>query len=492
MANAPAHPLFSALLAEPNSQNVPAQEQAENVRANVTRLAPSFCAHFGLAENPFGVTPDSRYLYNAWTHHKAFQALVGGIECGIGFQALIAVPGMGKTTLLYQLLERFEPTARTAFVFQTQCNSREFMQYLLSELGTSAAGQELVVMHEMLNRLLLREAEARRRVIAVIDEAQNLDNSVLETVRLLSDFETRSDKLIQIVIAGQQQLAEKLAQPELAQVRQRIPIVMRLEPLGPQETKQYIRHRLTIAGHNGDELFMPEALEVIWEYSHGVPRMINTICFRTLVDGYSLKLHAIHADLARHVIAELDLSSTSKSAGPERAVQRSPDLEEQLQAQDLGDALALVAERARAVTSATSAAVGFLKNGSIVCAATSGRGTPALGTPIELTTGLAGQCVRTGKVLSCRDTDTDSRVNSLVCREIGVRSILSIPFCDGGRSVGLIQIFSSEPNKFDELHLLKLKTMLESMIPVRAGKSTTTSQSLPVLPQLEMEKAFVR
>ena len=172
-----------------------AQNERLELREKSTR---SLCEHFRLAENPFGVTPDPRYLYDSWTHHQALNALVGGTQPGIGFQSLIAMPGIGKTTVLFRLLEQFEPVSCIAFLFQTQCSSREFLQYLLSELGSPSKGQEMVEMHETLNRLVLRESKAGRRVIVVIDEAHNLEPSVLETVRLLSDFETKQEKLIRL------------------------------------------------------------------------------------------------------------------------------------------------------------------------------------------------------------------------------------------------------------------------------------------------------
>ena len=158
---------------------------------------------FGLREHPFGVTPDPRYLYLSPGPREALASLFYGIESERGFLALIAPPGMGKTTLLFHLLEKFRTSARTAFLFQTQCTSREFMRFLLAELGYETGDHDFVRMHEEFNQHLLREARAGNRFIVVVDEAQNLDPSVLETIRLLSDFETPQAKLLQIVLAGQ-------------------------------------------------------------------------------------------------------------------------------------------------------------------------------------------------------------------------------------------------------------------------------------------------
>jgi len=188
-----------------------------------------FLKFFGLTEQPFGVTPDPKYLYLSSAHREALASMFYGIEAGRGFLALIAQQGMGKTTLLFHLLEKFRSSARTAFLFQTQCTSREFMRFLLAELGYETADQDFVRMHEEFNRQLLREARAGKRFIIVVDEAQNLDASVLETIRLLSDFETPRAKLLQIVLAGQPELADKLAGRNLAQLRQRISLVSGLK-----------------------------------------------------------------------------------------------------------------------------------------------------------------------------------------------------------------------------------------------------------------------
>ena len=168
-----------------------------------------FLEHYGLRDQPFGVTPDPRYLYFGATHREALASLYYGIETGCGFMTLIAPPGMGKTTLLLHLLDRVRNSAQTVFLFQTQCDSREFLRCLLTDLGIDAREQNLAHMHEALNSVLLSNARTGRRFVLVIDEAQNLGHSVLETVRLLSDFETTSAKLLQIVLSGQPQLADR-------------------------------------------------------------------------------------------------------------------------------------------------------------------------------------------------------------------------------------------------------------------------------------------
>src|SRR5438445_10711774 len=207
-----------------------------------------FLKFFGLRQQPFGFSPDPSFLYLSSAHREALASLSYGIEAGCGFLALIAKTGTGKTTLLFHLLEKFRSSARTAFLFQTQCSSREFMRFLLAELGYQDDGQDFVRLHEEFNRRLLQEARAGNRFIVVIDEAQNLAPEVLETVRLLSDFETPRAKLLQIILSGQPELATKLASAGLAQLRQRSSIVNQLEPLASWETKKYIEHGLQVAG----------------------------------------------------------------------------------------------------------------------------------------------------------------------------------------------------------------------------------------------------
>ena len=235
--------------------------------------------HFGLRENAFGVTPDPRFLFLSQTHREALASLVNGIDCDFGFQVLVAQPGMGKTTLLFNFLERFRTTAHTAFLFQPQPNPCELLQSVLLELGTNSEETSLRKLSEQLNQVLTRAARERRRVIVVLDEAQNLDFAVLEALRQLSNFETASTKLMQIVLAGQPQLAKKLALPEQEQLMQRISAFGRLSPLALNETKAYIDHRLATAGYPGGDLFTLGAVRNIWDHSRGIPRTINTLCF---------------------------------------------------------------------------------------------------------------------------------------------------------------------------------------------------------------------
>ncbi len=279
-----------------------------------------FLEFFGMREQPFGVTPDPRFLYLSPMHREALASLYYGIESGRGFLSMIARPGMGKTTLLFQLLEEFRNAARTAFLFQTQCDSRDFIRFLLAELGIDTKEQDRVKMHEEFNAVLLREMKAGKRFVVVIDEAQNLDDSVLETVRLLSNFETPRAKLMQIILAGQPELADKLARPNLSQLRQRISIVSRLDPLSPLYVHEYIQHRLRLAGYKGPRLFLPEAENVIIERSEGIPRTINNLCFNALSLAYALGKRQVDRSLVEEISGDLDFDAFTTKRAPQYTI----------------------------------------------------------------------------------------------------------------------------------------------------------------------------
>jgi general secretion pathway protein A len=254
-----------------------------------------FLDHFALNEQPFGVTPDPRFLYLGSKHRQALTALQYGTDLNRGFLTLIAPPGMGKTSLLFQFLEGLRDKARTAFLFQTDGDSRDLMRHLLADLDLDCEGKDLPEMRLILNQFLTREMNAGRSFILVIDEAQNLDEKVLESVRLLSNFETPWMKLMQIVLAGQPQLADRLALPSMAQLRQRVSFSIRIEPLVGEEVTAYINHRLWVAGYKSSTLF-----------SEGIPRNINNICFSAMSLAWALKQKNIDRDMMRDVLSDMD------------------------------------------------------------------------------------------------------------------------------------------------------------------------------------------
>jgi type II secretory pathway predicted ATPase ExeA len=269
--------------------------------------------YYNLREQPFGVTPDPRYLYASATHREALGSLLYGLEAGRGFVALIAQPGMGKTTLLFQALNHLKDKAKAVFIFQTISTPVDFLGAVLADLGVHEIHGNLIELQTKLNEVVTEQARLGKPLVVVIDEAQNLDDSVLELIRMLSNFETSQEKLIQIVLSGQPQLAAKLASPEFLQLRQRISIFGCLKPLAPVETALYIEHRLQVAGHRvGAPLFTRGAVAMIAENCGGVPRNINNLCFNAMSLGCALRRRTIDCEIVREVIADLDLESLQK------------------------------------------------------------------------------------------------------------------------------------------------------------------------------------
>lgn len=274
-----------------------------------------FLTYYGLRRQPFGVTPDPATLFLAASHREAFASLMYGIEARRGFMALIAPPGMGKTTLLFRLMDQIRTSARSAFLFQMQSSPREFLYNLAVDMGLECSGSyTLGDLQRRLNDALLEESRQGRRVVLALDEAQHLDHSILETVRMLSNFETTQAKLMQVILAGQPQLADRLASRELVQLNQRISVFARLDPLGSDEVAAYIDHRLRMAGGNGPGLFTRQAVKRIAESSGGIPRVINNLCFHALSLGYVKRQKTIDRSTVEEVIEDLNPAPRRQAA----------------------------------------------------------------------------------------------------------------------------------------------------------------------------------
>jgi len=270
-----------------------------------------FQSFYQFRDQPFDANPDPRFLHLSKTHREAFSSLLYRIQIDSGFIAMVAQPGMGKTMLLFHLLNRLQSSAKTAFIFHTQCTSHELLRHLLSEFECDTSITDTVQMYQELKSFLLREANAGRRCVLIIDEAQNLQPDVLETIRLLSNFETPRRKLLQIVLSGQSELDQVLARPELRQLRQRLSCIIHIRKFSPEETALYIAHRLSVAGYAGQlsELFSVRALTRIAQLSDGIPRVINNICFNALSLGFALEFPKINTDIVDEVANDLGLSN---------------------------------------------------------------------------------------------------------------------------------------------------------------------------------------
>ena len=264
---------------------------------------------YGLREHPFGVSPDPRFLYPSFQHREAMASLIFGIESQVGFAALIAEPGSGKTTLLFDLLSRYRDRAHTGFVYNTVCSGLELLRQVILELEVPGTEDvtDPVRLHHLFTAFVASHM-ASKPVIIIIDEAQNLENSALETLRLLSNFEAADRKLLHIILAGQPQLADKLRHPSLTQLLQRITMVSQLQRINRDQIVECIGFRLRVAGHQGGELFSDQAMSLITSASGGVPREINRICMNAMQLGYVLKEQTIGVAIIEEVLSDLTLA----------------------------------------------------------------------------------------------------------------------------------------------------------------------------------------
>ena len=266
-----------------------------------------YTSFFGLNEKPFAITPDPRYLYLSERHAEALAHLLYGINESGGFIQLTGEVGTGKTTVVRTLLSRVPHHADVAVILNPRVTPVEFLLTICEELGLGIAEadrQSVKQMVDALNRRLLGAHADGRRIIVLVDEAQNLSIDVLEQVRLLTNLETPTQKLLQIILIGQPELRELLDRTELRQLAQRITGRYHLKPLSREETKGYVRHRLRIAGAT-QEIFTPGALTELHRVSQGIPRVINVACDRALLGGYTQEARKITAGLVRRAAGEV-------------------------------------------------------------------------------------------------------------------------------------------------------------------------------------------
>lgn len=264
-----------------------------------------YTAFYGLREKPFALTPDPRFLFLAHSHREALAHLLYGIDQGEGFIAITGEVGTGKTTLCRTLLERLGSDCEVAFLFNPSCSDRELLEAIAAEFGLEVAGLSRRALGAQLNRFLLEKRRERRKVLLIIDEAQNLSLETLEQVRLLSNLETSSSKLIQIVLLGQPELDRKLDSREMRQLRQRISVRWGLRSLSRRETAEYVRHRLRVAAGGGRDIFTTAALREIHRRSRGIPRLVNVLCDRSLLVGYAAGEARIGSALVKKAAREI-------------------------------------------------------------------------------------------------------------------------------------------------------------------------------------------
>src|SRR5580765_408432 len=255
---------------------------------------------FGLADTPFRLTPDPRYLFLSRKHAEALAHLKLGLRESSGFVCITGDVGTGKTTLLRAFLTGLGSEVATAYVFNPALSALELLQTINSELGLPATSPSRKVLTDALNTHLLRQREAGRRSIVVIDEAQALSIDVLEQLRLLSNLETTTEKLLRIVLVGQPQLRALLMHPELVQLNQRITLRWHMGPLAKRETAAYVRHRLKVAaGTTPPRIFTRSAIRLLHRLSGGVPRLINLIAHRAMLAAFAADSRVVNARIVR-------------------------------------------------------------------------------------------------------------------------------------------------------------------------------------------------
>lgn len=264
-----------------------------------------YCEFFGMRERPFNVTADPKFLYLNARYREALASLHYGVTQRKGFVTLIGEAGTGKTTLLKKLLNDLDPNTRTVFVFNTNVTFDEILEYIFGEFDLPVHNGKRLYMLQRLNAFLLDELREGRNVALLIDEAQDLDYSVMEDLRLLSNLETSKEKILQIVLAGQPELGQKLTNPSLRQLRQRVAVNCRLMPLTREELAEYIQSRLSSAGCSDPQLFSRDAEDRVYQISGGIPRIVNVVCDNALVIGYAMGKKRISADIVDEAAADL-------------------------------------------------------------------------------------------------------------------------------------------------------------------------------------------
>jgi general secretion pathway protein A len=273
---------------------------------------------FGLKDMPFSFSPDPRYLFSTKSTQEALSALTYGIQSRKGFLLLTGEVGTGKTTLLNRLLDWLrEEDIANAFVFNSQLmHVSQLFDFVMADLGIPCESRLKSQVLLKLNHWLLERYRAGKTTVLIVDEAQNLSDQLLEEIRLLTNLETSSEKLLQIVLSGQPELEEKLKEPQLRQLRQRIVFRCKTVPLTPEETHGYIAERLRIAGGNVQSIFSREAINSINHYAKGIPRVVNLLCEHALINSFAEGVKPVPASAVEEIAREFQLDEVPPTAPP--------------------------------------------------------------------------------------------------------------------------------------------------------------------------------
>jgi len=270
-----------------------------------------YCRFYGLIRPPFEMTPDPGFLYLGETHREGLATLVYGVRSHKGFVMLTGEVGTGKTTLLHALLAQLDAKSDSAYIFNPCLEPLDFFKLLFEDFGIEATCSTKAEYLLALNHFLIDRLQKNRTVLLIIDEAQNLSREMLEEIRLLSNLETPSSKLIQILLVGQPELGELLDRDDLRQLRQRIVLRHELKPFDADEVESYVDERLRLAGYTGKGIFKRSALRELHAVTGGVPRLVNVVCDGALLTGYGRDQLTLGAEIIREVASDLHLQRDS-------------------------------------------------------------------------------------------------------------------------------------------------------------------------------------
>ncbi len=284
-----------------------------------------YLKYYGFKEAPFNLTPNSRFFFQSAKHTEALSTLIYAIEERKGFVVITGDIGSGKTTVYRTLLNKLSATTQTAVINNTHISGKDLLTTILEDLEVEYKPGSKAKLLFQLNEYLITQLRNDCNVVLIVDEAQNLKPAVLEEIRMLSNLETEHEKLIQIVFLGQPELKKKLALPRLEQLRQRIAVYYHLTPLTEAETKEYILHRLKVASESDREYFSPEALDLMYQHSKGVPRLINQIADSAFLNGFIYEKPVVDKALMQEVINESPTAQivrqSKESFGSEESLQ---------------------------------------------------------------------------------------------------------------------------------------------------------------------------
>ncbi|MCC7200032.1 MAG: AAA family ATPase [Gammaproteobacteria bacterium] len=288
-----------------------------------------YLEHFGLHELPFRLSPDPAFLYLSKHHARAKAYMESTVWFTDGFVVITGEIGSGKTTLIESFIHELEKDVVVAQVNQTQVSAIEFLQSVLVQFGFSPFKMKKAELLATLNQFLVEQYAASRKVLLIVDEAQNLANKVLEELRMLSGVETTKDKVLRIILAGQPELSDKLDSPELIQLSQRVRLRFHLTALSPEDMRAYVLHRLDVAGSQGRTIFHDDTFPLLYRYTGGVPRLVNTLCDTAMMSAFALEQTEVSRETLRAAIDELQwvefAARTSRMLSPQMRLLRPAD-----------------------------------------------------------------------------------------------------------------------------------------------------------------------